>query len=184
MKKDMNFFAPFSAGKRGNDRNTDKYVYIASIVVALFIVVSFGYFKIATHIQQSAIDDFQEKLSEPEVVSKIEESNNINRKTDIANTYTNGLNNVLLGVKSASAVDTNLVNDIKSTLPSQISITNLSIKPVQINITAEATDRVAIAEFEHNLRELDEVLDVYIGSITGQDEMLTFDVNVTLKGVL
>ena len=79
-------------------------------------------------------------------------------------------------------MDLMILDKLSSSLPSQVTFNSINISNKEINIQAVSTSRVAIGEVEHNLKALNNVQDVYIGGISG-DEIFTFDIKCLLKDV-
>jgi type IV pilus assembly protein PilN len=71
---------------------------------------------------------------------------------------------------------------LSSTLPTEVTFNSINITNTEISIQAVSTSRVAVGEIEHNLKRLDNIQDVYIGGISG-DEIYTFDIKCVLKDV-
>ena len=71
---------------------------------------------------------------------------------------------------------------MSSTLPTEVTFNSINITNTEISIQAVSTSRVAVGEIEHNLKKLDNIQDVYIGGISG-DEIYTFDIKCVLKDV-
>lgn len=71
---------------------------------------------------------------------------------------------------------------MSSTLPTEVTFNSINITNTEISIQAVSTSRVAVGEIEHNLKRLDNIQDVYIGGISG-DEIYTFDIKCVLKDV-
>lgn len=183
MKKDMNFFSQFS-GRRKRQDGSDIYIYLLGGIVLAAIIVTSLYYSIAIFFTNKSISDYETKLNDPEVVAKIAESEKVNDKIDALTRYDNDLGIIIYEVEGRDAVTTALIEKIaKAQSPAVgVKISQLTISSKEVNMSAAAPDRVAIAEFQHNLSNIDQVQSVYIGSIAGEDQF-TFDVKCVLKDV-
>ncbi|MDZ5010241.1 pilus assembly protein PilN, partial [Clostridium perfringens] len=85
-------------------------------------------------------------------------------------------------LKTREVVTTNLLDKLSSSLPTEVTFNSINITNTEISIQAVSTSRVAIGEIEHNLKKLNNIQDVYIGGISG-DEQYTFDIKCVLKDV-
>ena len=183
MKKDMNFFSQFSGKRKGQD-GSEIYVYLLGGIVLMGIIVISLYYSISIVFTNKSITDYETKLNDPEVVAKIAESDKVNVKIDALTRYDKDLSIIVYEVEGRDAVTTALIEKIaKAQSPAVgVKIAQLTINSKEVNMSAAAPDRVAIAEFQHNLSNIDQVQSVYIGSIAGEGQ-LTFDVKCVLKDV-
>ena len=181
MRKDMNFFSQFSRKKRGQE-SSDIYVYLLVGIVLTTIIVTLLYNSIAIFIENKSIADYNTKLNDPEIVAKITESNKVNDKINALTKYDKELGIIINEVGSRDAVTSDLIAKIYKGRPDVVKIESLNISSTEVTMTANSTNKVAIAEFENYLGKLDRVQSVHIGSIAGIDKF-TFDVKCVLKDV-
>ena len=131
------------------------------------------------------IDDINEKLEKPEIISKYEESKSVNKKMEILGKYDSGLNSITSEITTRDIISSKLLNSLSSTLPSDVSFKSINITAGNVAINASSKTRQAIAEVQHNLKALPEIGDVYIGAISGTGENnaeFSFDLKCVLKG--
>lgn len=181
MRADINFFTPYQ-GQRKEERNNNIYIYSLLGFLSIVIVGTLIYNSVNITLVNKKIADYQEQLNAPEIQEKIKESDIINKKISILGQYDKDLQQVLKSVNSRDVVSTNLLNMLSGTLPSEVSFNSINITKTDITIQAVSTSRTAIGEIQHNLKELNNIQDVYIGSISG-DEEFTFDIKCVLKDV-
>lgn len=183
MNRDMNFFRPFASKRRGENTQYDKYVYLFAGVVLLVIIVTLAYNSIVLFSTKSDIEDYTAKYNDAEFQAKLQESDKVNDQLDKISKYEEDLAVILKAVDSRDVVTTTVVNAIKSTLPTDVSIDSLKINNSQIVIAAKSKSMEPISEFEHNLAELPFAAGAYISGITGEEDARAFNVVVTLKEV-
>lgn len=183
--KDINFFKPY-LGKNKERINSKIYVYGIMVIVALFIIVSFAFNETRIYLLNKSINSYNEKLSAPEIQSQLKAAEDINKQIDVLKKYDTAVNYVAISVKGRDNVSEELLKDISSTLPSEVLFKNLDVVENTIAIKGTSTNREAVAELEHNLRELPIMSDVYVNSIESQGSVqgeYSFDIKCVLKEV-
>lgn len=178
---DLNFFAPYQ-GQKKEQHNKNIYVYSVAAFLSVAIVGSFAWNTGRIILLNNKIKDYNAKLEEQVVKEKLAIWEDISRKTDILSRYNEGLVDINTALNTRAVVSTELLNMISSCLPSQVTFNSISIDNKQISIQAVSSSRTAIGELENNLRNLENIQDVYIGGISGT-ESYTFDVKCVLKDV-
>lgn len=181
MIRDMNFFAAYQ-GQKKEQKNKNIYVYSLVGFLSVFIVGTLAWNSTNIFLLDNKIKDYNEKLEKEDIKVKIEKWDEISKKDDILKRYDKELSNIVDGLKIREVVTTGLLDKLSSTLPTEVTFNSISITNTDISIQAVSTSRVAIGEIEHNLKKLNNIQDVYIGGISG-DENYTFDIKCVLKDV-
>ena len=181
MIRDMNFFAAYQ-GQKKEQKNKNIYVYSLVGFLSVFIVGTLAWNSTNIFLLNNKIKDYNEKLEKEDIKVKIEKWDEISKKDDILNRYDKELSNIVDGLRTREVVTTGLLDKLSSTLPTEVTFNSISITNTDISIQAVSTSRVAIGEIEHNLKKLNNIQDVYIGGISG-DENYTFDIKCVLKDV-
>lgn len=181
MIRDMNFFAAYQ-GQKKEQKNKNIYVYSLVGFLSVFIVGTLAWNSTNIFLLDNKIKDYNEKLEKEDIKVKIEKWDEISKKDDILKRYDKELSNIVDGLKTREVVTTGLLDKLSSTLPTEVTFNSISITNTDISIQAVSTSRVAIGEIEHNLKKLNNIQDVYIGGISG-DENYTFDIKCVLKDV-
>ena len=181
MMTDMNFFAPYQ-GQKKEEKNKNIYVYSLAGFLSVAIVGTLAWNTTNILVLNSKIKEYNTKLEDTVVKEKLSKWEEISKKSDILTKYDNGIDEIMAALESREVVSTDLLNKLSSSLPSQVTFNSININNKEINIQAVSTSRVAIGEVEHNLKKLNNVQDVYIGGIAG-NEIFTFDVKCLLKDV-
>ena len=180
--KDMNFFSAFIKKKKGSD--TPKIIVsVVILIVAIFIIGTYSYFTIATYINNNEAQEYRDKLQTEDIKAKVNESNAVNDQIDNLTQYDNRITIVNNSISSRDIVTVTLMNQISATIPSEVNIATISIDNTKISIGATAKTKTAIAEFQHNLKEIDSIYDVYVGAISGDEGTYVFNIECTFKGV-
>ncbi len=181
MIRDMNFFAAYQ-GQKKEQKNKNIYVYSLVGFLSVFIVGTLAWNSTNIFLLNNKIKDYNKKLEREDVKVKIEKWDEISKKDDILKRYDKELSNIVEGLRTREVVTTGLLDKLSSTLPTEVTFNSISITNTDISIQAVSTSRVAIGEIEHNLKKLNNIQDVYIGGISG-DENYTFDIKCVLKDV-
>lgn len=180
--QDMNFFSQFSNKKKASDSSL--YVLLAVVgVIAAFIVGTLIYNNLNIYLNNNETKEYRKKVEAKS--EEIAESNEVNKKINALTEYDSRLDALIGVVDSRDVVDTNLLNKICGTIPSEVFFSSINISSSTITINATSTSRTAIAELHYNLKQnLSEVYSVYIGSIANNGENeYTFNVTCKLQGV-
>ncbi|MDV4149365.1 PilN domain-containing protein [Clostridium sp. AL.422] len=181
MIKDMNFFAPYQ-GQKKEQKNKNIYVYSLVGFLSVVVVGSLAWNSVNIILVNNKIKTYNEKLEEKVIKEKLAKWDDISKKNSILTRYDNELSNIVDSLNTREVVTTEILDKLSSTLPTEVTFNSISITNTEISIQAVSTSRVAIGEIEHNLKNLNNVQDVYIGGISG-DENYTFDIKCVLKDV-
>jgi len=181
MKRDMNFFSP-SQGIKKEAKDKKIYIYSLASFLAVVIIGTLAWNSINLYLTGKEIEDYNSKLQATDMQQKINEFKDTTIKTDTLNKYEGELKVIAEAVDSKDVVTTKLLNELSSTLPTEVSFDSISITNKVITMQAKSSNRTSIGEIEHNLKKIDFIQDVYVGGIAGDTEY-TFDVKCTLKDV-
>lgn len=181
MKKDINFFAPYQEKKK-EEKNKNIYVHSIAGFLTVAIFGTLIWNTAVLFILKRQMNIYEKEINKPEIQEKLKEATELTKKIDILKKYDVGLTEAITAVKSREVVSTRILNMISSTLPSEVSFNSINLTNGEVSIQAVSSSRTAIAELQYNLKQLDNVQDVYIGAISGETSY-TFDVKCVLKDV-
>lgn len=184
MKRDINFFSAYQGKKQDiKEKKGDLVLYIVAGVIGALVIGSFAYNNIAKYIYERKITKIEEAMADPEFQQQLSISQQLTIKINNVSEYDNNFTLLANAVDSQDVVSTEIIDKLKSTIPSNITFTKVSINSKSVEISAQANnDRTSIAEIEHNIRQLDCVQKVFVDQITG-DGVDTFNIKVNLKDV-
>lgn len=180
--REINFFESYK-GQEKEQNNTLVYLLLTFIVIFVCYTYISGEIKIRSF--ENHIADLEQKLNDPQMQDQVALSDEVNQKLDILSQVETGLEEINRAVESRDLVTVNLLNQLSSTLPTEVSFKNLVITNGSVVMSAVSTSRKAIAEVQHNLKELSQIESVYIGSISelgGLEGQYSFDLRCVLKG--
>lgn len=183
--KDLNFFGPYQ-GQKKEKINTQMYIYGAIAIVGVLIVSTLIFNNVKIYILDKSIKDYTLKLEAKEIQANLKEAEDINNEISLLKEYDSALVDISTSVKDRDIVSYELLNNISSTLPSEVSFKTLDIKENNISIQGVATNRISVAELKHNLSQLPNMQDVYVNSINSKSAVegeYSFDIKCVLKDV-
>lgn len=178
---DMNFFAPY-VGEKKEKQNKNLYIYSVGAFLAVFILGSLVWNTTSIILLDKKIEYYNNELNKPDIIEKIAKYDDLNNKQNTLTSYDKSITNIILSLKTREVVTTNLLDKLSASIPSDITFKNVTINNSEISIQAISTTREAIAEVQHNLRELNNIQDVYISGISGE-EVFNFNIKCLLKEV-
>lgn len=182
---DINFFEPYK-GRKKEKLNFKIYIYSSISIAMLLIIGSLFVNSTRIYIFDKDITEYNNKLSDPQIQEQLKEAEYINNQITILTQYNEVLTDVAISVKKRDIISDTLLNNISSTLPSEVSFKTLDIADNTITIQGVSTNRVAVAELKHNLSELSNMQDVYVNSIDNSGTVkgtYSFDIKCLLKDV-
>lgn len=185
--RDFNFFAPY-IGKNKSDKNKNLYIRITAVVVVGFIGATLLWNSISLLMLNRDIKNLNSELNKPDKVEKLRQAEILNNKQEILNKYYAGLENIFTDVENRNRISSELMADLSSTMPKGVSFKSMNLDGQTIQIQGEAGSRVAIAELQHNLKQLEFVAEVSVstindGSGSGSQGAYSFALKCTLKDV-
>ncbi len=183
--KDLNFFAPYQ-GKKKEKTNTNMYIYGAAGLVGVVIIGTLMFNSAKLFLLNRSIKDYTLKLEDKEIQTELREAETLNNQIQVLNQYDTELSHVAKSVKERDNVSDTLLNEISSTVPSEVSFKNMDVINNTINIQGVATNRTSVAELKHNLSGLTKMQNVYVNSIKDSGAVegeYSFDIKCVLKDV-
>ena len=180
MKRDINFFSTYQL-KNQDKKSQNLYGYLFGGAVGLFVLGTLTFNQAQVYQLNKKIDELNDELASPGIVEKIAESDRVYQVLESLNQYDQEVTIVVNNINSRDFVTTTLLNQISSTIPSDVTFSSLSINDTTITMQANSESRTAIAEVQHNLKQLPFIADVYIGSISAEAPY-SFSLSCTVNG--
>ncbi len=179
--RDFNFFEPYLENKK-NSRYTKFTVYslVSILVLGLIIYPLINIFKINSLGKEIAAmkvnlesNDTYERLNIVE--EKIQQTKQIETELEL-------LKNTDQILKDKDIVNDLLLKTIINRVPMDVFFQSISLLPTQIQIQGSAINNIAIAQFETNLREIDDFDEIFIPNIWLDEGLYHFSITFTIKG--
>lgn len=181
--RDFNFFAPYQ-GKNKEQKDKKIYIYIVSGVLVAFIFGTLIWNTTSIIITKSQIKKYNEEINADDIQEKIKIAEDLNNKTITLNKYETAISNINSSMAKNDVVTSEMLEKINSTIPKEVSFSSTSIDSGSITCKTESKTRQAISELQYNLKQLNNIEDVKISSISGDEsdsKGYTFDLKCTLK---
>lgn len=179
--KDFNFFEPYLDKKEITTYNNLIFYLLAGVaVVGLIIFPIINGIRINSLKKNIAVmktdlesSDIYEKLSIVE--EKEERLGELEEKLSL-------LENVDRVIEDRDLINDILIDKITSKVPKDVFFKTLSLSASQIQIQGTATNNLAIAHLENNLKSDEDFQDIYIPSISLSEGLYNFSINFALRG--
>ena len=185
MNRDINFFTPYQE-KRKESKDLHTYVYGITTILIFAIVVSFAVNFFRIYKLEKDIKYYTNEMNDSKFSLQLKHGENINNQIDILTDYDDRITDISKSIQKRDLVSDTLLNNISSTIPSEIHLKSIVINSGNISLQGISTNRTAVAELKYNLSNLEELDSVYVNSInnTGAVEgEYSFDIKCVLKDV-
>ena len=180
MQRDINFFSTYVLKNQSEKRRSIfRYGYLGVIGAGIAGTFLFNQFELL-HLKQS-IQEVEDLLAAPPIANQIAESDFAFQMLEVLKSYDEQLTPLVKGIQSRDLITKVLLDQISATLPSGVSLGSLNITDGSVTMQATSDSRPSVAEFQHNLKQLPFIVDVYVGGISEQAPY-TISVTCTVKG--
>ena len=179
--KDLNFFSSYS--KKNNKKSFDKSIILYSFVILILIgILSYGLYNFIS---------IRKLNHEIEALKGEAEAKNQSAKIKVAlkkqqeiNAYKESISK--LSVLDKYVCDRDVVNeillgDIRVNMPADLFSDSIVISQDNIRIEGKSKDKESIAQFQHNLRDLESFEQVFISQVTDDNGHYSFYLDIKLK---
>lgn len=167
--RDFNFFSSFIESKKAS---ASKYIIIG--LISTFIIIIVGGFSYINHKNAIALEEeikgYKAYLNSGEVIEKVKEVEEKRRKIGVMKKYFEALEKINSGLENTYVVDSELIENIAATFPKELFISSMSITDNIVQMQGISSNRVAIAELQHNLKEIRLIDKVNVGIISEESE--------------
>ncbi len=177
---DINFFQQYLPKPKKKD-----YGMLLMLILLLLVVCAIAYFEYDYYMKSTAlkthIKEVEAKNKDPETLKQLEiidRKNQIHMSLDqtlgklsIVDSYMNLKKTVYAG----------LLTDISDSVPEKCYISDISIENDTVNITGFADSYESVAQFQHQLRELDKLQYVFSPNMAEQNANYAFTLAVLMK---
>ena len=180
--RDLNFFEPYIE-KRSFKISLPVILFALIILYALYTFVFgiFNYSQIKS--LENNVADLKSVAENPTTLAKVAE---IKALEEEMNTFRDEVEKIKEMDKVVEASD--IINEeylalISSKMPEDLFFTTFSVNNREIQVSGISKDEWTVAEFGNALRDIDNVDEIYISNITGEEDYYTFSMMITLKEV-
>lgn len=183
--RDFNFFSPYLEYKKKSTKKVFHTVIIVLIIIIpTFGIYSYNQYKITK--LENRLSALQDSMTSNERVEGIKKYKEVEKKLEVLKQYFTALNNVNDKINRLDVINSELFNKLESVFPKTVFIRNLSVTTNEIQMQGVSKDKIAVAELQHNLKELKIFDKVHVSIITNESDEgsnVIFAVLCTLKDV-
>lgn len=134
---------------------------------------------------QGSIEDLNTKINDSAFQAKYQEGLKVTKEKDAFERYNTTLNNIYTLISDRNKVSPDFLEEINFTIPKQVVFSSIAVNGGNVTISAKSTSREAIAEFQHNINNIEFIKDSYIGAISSDmaetNEVFTFSISCELE---
>lgn len=180
--KDLNFFESYIEKKEFHIDKQWLYYFIGILLIFLIIFYSI-YNQIRINRLSKDIVKLKSIVEDNRINKKVEE---IKEKEKEVSKFKEHLEKIKLLdeiVEEDSVIDNHLLDSITSRVPDDIFFTSTSLYTDHIEIVGKSIDRWAIASLGKSLESIDDFQDIFISSISKEEQFFNFVLNINLKDV-
>ncbi|WP_346847195.1 PilN domain-containing protein [uncultured Clostridium sp.] len=181
---DLNFF--YVDTNKESDAGVKKAIFSAAAIVGAGIIVTLSFNTFGIYRAEKSISDLNNKINEEAFVENYKESLEVATERKTFSTYNSKLNEIFHGIIDRNKLSPDFIEEINYTLPKEVYFKSMNFAAGSIEINASATNREAIAEFQHNMNNIEFIEESHIGGIVsdlgdGEKEVFTFTMTCKLK---
>jgi|GEM_PF-2987607 len=177
---DYNFFEPFYK------KIKIPYKFLCFFFTFIIILLIFLYFNNTIHKLEERISNQLKQINQLDELNVLNTHKELERKV---NEFSNQLTDIESFIKTNDEtywINKNIIDEIISYIPDGLTFKEMNLHEKTISISAEATNKYLIAEYEHYLRISDNFANIYVDSINesinGQRRVFSFNMTMTFVG--
>ena len=181
--RDLNFFEITQS--KENDVIMKKAIIGGAAIMAMVIGLTAVVNTIGIKNTEKSIDEIKEKINNVEFQGKYEESLKISKEKDAYDRYNTALNHIYTLINDRNKLNPEFLEEISYTIPKEVVFSSINFSGGVVTINAKSTSREAIAEFQHNINEIDFIEKSHIGGIASDmadtNEVFSFSITCELE---
>ncbi|WP_085829503.1 PilN domain-containing protein [Clostridium massiliodielmoense] len=181
--KGYNFFEYFEGEKGGLESKTTYAVIgaacVIGIMITLFVVNCFR-----INWLKRDIASLENNINSKEYKITYREKEQGERNLKILKDYYKLVSSAEGSVNKKDYINTDLIDDISSTVPKSVSFQNITVSDKTVTIQGTSQTRVSVGELEHNLKELGIFEEVHVPDISensNDENSYSFNFNISFK---
>ncbi len=178
--KDFNFFEPYLDKKEiSSYNNIILYTVAAVVVLGMIIYPLVNVFKISS--LKKHVAAMKTNLESSDIYERLDVVKQKKEKLSETEERLSLLKDVDNVIEGKDVINDSLLNKITGKVPKDAFLKSLNLSPAQIRIEGTATNNLAVAHLENNLRSDTDFKDVYIPSISLREGLHDFSINFALN---
>lgn len=179
--RDLNFFDEYLE-KREIKLNQGLLYFIGLGVVSICLIGYIAYNSFLIRAESNIVNGLAMMAENPEVLDRVEK---ITQKETELNNLEEELNRIRTFneiIENKEQIDENLIKKINDNIPNGIFLTSLSIQKDDIYMIGISKNKWAVAEFQKNLKSLEDYEELFVSHITLEEENYNFAIEMILRG--
>lgn len=179
---DLNFFYIYTNSKKLKMRKNRTYYFILICCISLLILYTLVN-QIKIRLITKEVDRLKAIIENEEVKGKISEIEK-NKKELIQ--LESSLNDVKLlnnFIEKNAIIDDVLLDRITCSVPEKIFLTSITVDMYRMQVIGKTVDKLSIGNLLKNLEKIEIFDNLFISSISKQEQFFTFIINIQLKDV-
>lgn len=181
--KDLNFFEPYLE-KRSLKFDKMMLLYILLMLVALSIITYSVYNQLQINTLKADVIDRKVVAENPKTVEKVNEIKALEEELNTFREEVGRIKELDETIEANDVIGEELLRSVKSKMSDDIFLTSFSAANREIQISGIAKDRYTVAEFAKGLEDIKDADEIFVSSITQEEEYSRFQLNLTLKDVM
>lgn len=179
--RDFNFFAPYEQEPKKKTSGSNVLMIVAAGLLAICLALVIFNLMTLNSLNKS-IADVESKMNDETFKAKVanveaKQAELTSLKAD--KTFFDALDVVL---DRQNEVNEAVVRLISEQVPDNLHLTDLSIVEEKIDIKGKAYNKVAVAQFQHNLRQTEEFKNLFVSEMIKEDAYYNFSITLEAKG--
>jgi len=169
MNRDFNFFSIYVDKKQKSRRK--KMIQLTSIsAIILVFIIFFGINQYRIISLEEKVNELEKVVNSKERLEAIAKYNTTKKKIDLLNEYYAALTEINKKIININTINSSLLRNIEATLPGDVFITGMSATTSLLNIQGVSVNKQAIAEFQHNLKNINTIEGVHVNIINKESD--------------
>ena len=180
--KDLNFFESYIVKKRLSvKREYVYYLIILTFGIIMLIYAILNQMKIIN--LRKEIDKMKEITEDSSIINKVDEINIKRKELNTLKEYIDEIRLQYSYIDENSKIDNTLLEMLASSIPEGLFLTSVSVYSGEINVVGRAKDELLIAQLSNNLKLYKPFKEVFISSISKENQYYSFNMDISLKEV-
>lgn len=182
LNKDFNFFSPYIEVRKTSKANRIHVLLYASLIFAVLAgSIVWNLYNINN--LKKDISQKEEYLNSPAVNKHLKEYEELKAQIDELDKYYSTVSRLDNAISRRDLIGTDILDSISSAMPSEIFLQSIESSKASVSLVCTASDKMSIAEFERNLKQVYSFDAVHVLSVNKTDSYFISSIIINIKGV-
>jgi type IV pilus assembly protein PilN len=177
--KDFNFFGPYISTPK---KTRSKGIFVVVLLALVFAAIIFYQYTLYQEVNalEKDIDELQSYIDDPKVNEDLSRVQEKEMKGDSLQEAFNQLEALELQLLQTDILSDEIMADIDSQLPQGVFLSSINLNGTNLSLAGFSENYDDIAQFAHNLREVQSVQTVFVPQIQKNETYYGFTILSTL----